>query len=539
MKKKNKWLGLFIAICACLLLSACAGKSGREVKTGIVFEPDAKEAAPALSPEEVTALKSTGEIDRNLPSTAMADVTKQYCFYLRQARATINNSVQRGQKYLPYARHVFKSKGLPQDLAYLAIVESAYNPQAKSRAGAAGAWQFMKVTGESFGLDQDSWTDDRYDIYEATEAAATYLKKLHQEFRDWPTAVAAYNAGQGKIRRAMEASGGQNFFEVRERNETLPEKLQLKEETKQYVPRFLAVVKIMRNLKALGFPPLSDEQYLQVARVAAKPGTDLKNLSKKLSINWGDFCLLNTHHKNSVVSSAVRDTYVYVPEDKAEEAKAILASQHQGEYQGWSAQTVGSGQTWRNLEKRYHVSAEKIKAANPSCSLKTGELIYLPDNAASVAIAKFGSSPSAKGSKNHPAQGAMLRHTLAQGETLYAVARKYAVEPSELMRQNGISDPGSLPVGLVLKIPTPEKTLASRKPNLQKRSPQNRESKGVGSSQGSLGKKKLEVYVVQPNDTFWKIAQRKHVSVEDLKRWNNLDEHGLKAGAVITYFAEQ
>ena len=153
----------------------------------------------------------------------------------------------------------------PEDLAYLAIVESGYKPEAFSHAGAAGAWQFMPSTGKKYGLDQDKWTDERLDPYEATEAAASYLQKLYDDFGDWPTAIAAYNAGEGKMQRALEGSGSRNFFEVRERNETLPEKTRLREETKQYVPRFLAVTKIMRNLPQLGFE--GGDVFLQLLKL--------------------------------------------------------------------------------------------------------------------------------------------------------------------------------------------------------------------------------------------------------------------------------
>ena len=452
MKKIHGCLSVLLSLCACFLLAACAGKGASEVTPEIVYEPEAQEAAPPLTPEEVTALKSTGEIDKDLSSTAMADVTKQYRYYLRSGRAVITTSLKRGQQYFPYARSVFQKRGLPEDLAYLAIVESGCRADVTSRAGAAGAWQFMKETGASFGLDKDAWTDDRLDIYEATEAAASYLEKLHREFRDWPTAIAAYNAGQGKIRRAMEASGGRNFFEVRERNETLPEKLQLKEETKQYVPRFLAVVKIMRNLNSLNFTLPSEGTPVNVTRVAAKPGTDLKSFSRSLSIDWGDFCLLNKHHQQNAITSAVRDTYVYVPEDRAQQAQALLAARHQGEYAGWRTCRIDKPQTWKKLEKRYHVSAEKLRAVNPGCSLKTGDLVFLPDNAATIALSTRPMQQTQLPQK-YSGSGPLRMHTLAANETLYSVARRFQVSPSILMQYNGISDPSSIPAGKVLRIP--------------------------------------------------------------------------------------
>lgn len=511
---KMVWLSCLIA---CLFLTGCAGKKANQVKVEVAFEPEAIKE-PALSPEEVACLKSTGEIDRNLPSTAMADVTKQYRYYLRQGRAHMQASVRRSEKYLPYAREVFHKRGMPKDLAYLAIVESGYRTDAKSHAGAVGAWQFIPGTGKNFGLHQDGWTDERMDFYEATEAAADYLRKLHTKFQDWPTAIAAYNAGEGKMKRALDASGSRNFFEVRERNETLPYDLQLREETKQYVPRFLAVTKIMRNLKALNFMT-TGEPGVSVARLKAQPGTDLKSFSKSLNIPWGDFCKLNTHHRGEITSVS-QSTYVYVPKDKAEAGSALLAERPKGEYANWQVCTINSsGKSWKQLGNYYHIPSEKLRALNPGCSLKTGELVFLPSQ-------KGVGTSSGSLRAERRSYGKTRTHVLQRQETLYSVAKRYGVSPTELMHYNHISSPAHLPTGKVLQIPShQEKHYAKVEPH-------------EGTHYGSLGKRPSKVYVVQAHDTLWSIAKRNHTSVDELKRWNNVDERTLQTGAKLTVYAD-
>lgn len=510
---------LCCVLSATFLLQACAGKQASKSELpDIVLEPQAKEKAPVLSPQEIQALKSSGEIDRNLSSTAMADVTKQYAYYLRAGRKHMNVSIARCGKYLPYVREVFHKRGLPRDLAYLAIVESGFRTDAKSPVGAAGAWQFMKGTGVTYGLDNDTWTDDRLDIYEATEAAASYLGKLYAQFHDWPTAIAAYNAGEGKMRRAMQESGGHNFFEVRERNEIISEKNRLREETKQYVPRFLAVVKIMRNLKTLNFTPIDENQAVKVCRVMASPATDLKSLSRNLNIEWGEFCLLNRHHQGPL-SSATRETYVYVPEDKVCQAKGLLAGNCKGEYTGWQTRRIEhTGHSWKSLERKYRVSGEKLRAANPGCTLKAGEYIYLPGTYADAGK-RPGLKPGAHVSESFPRRNAATVHTLRANETVYAVARRYGVSPIELMRVNGISNPSALRIGSSLRIPGPVH-------HGQIKAPAN----------GQLGKK--QIYVVKKDDTFWNIARRLHVSVEDLYRWNGVNSANLREGTRLAFYAE-
>lgn len=514
MLGKTLILYAMLLVSACLL-SACGGIN-QGVKTGIVFEPEAKNVEPPLTQEEVAALQSEGEIDRNLSSTAMADVTKQYKFYLHKGKKNIKASIKQCEKYLPYTREIFANKGMPKDLAYLAIVESGYRTKAKSPVGAAGAWQFMKRTGTAFGLDQDSWTDDRLDVYEATEAAATYLSKLFQEFRDWPTAIAAYNAGEGKMRRAMAASGGKNFFEVRDRNETLDDKLKLREETKQYVPRFLAVVKIMRNLKTLNFPTMNEEKAYQVERLVAQPGTDLKQISKSISVKWGDFCDLNSHHQ-SPITSASRETYVYVPKEKVAKAVHALANKPQGEYAGWKTCTLTHGETWQKLAKRYNVPEDRLQAVNPGCSLQTGAIVYLPGNAATAMVAKTSIDHLKKGTNKDRV------HTVQSRETLYAVAHKYGVSPIALMKYNQIGDPAKLHPGTKLRIPEGKAEIAK--------------SPAQGSSYGSLGSRKNTGqsgthYVVQSNDTYWKISRKFNVTVEQLKAWNRSGDQ-LRVGETL------
>ena len=510
-----------VAICVVSLFLAACGTKDKGEMSGIVLELDAKESGPKLKPEEVTALKSEGEIDKNLPSTAMSDVTKQYKYYLYNARKHTSASIKRCELYLPYAKGIFEERGMPKDLAYLAIVESGYKADAKSRSGAAGTWQFMQRTGTAYGLNQDTWTDDRYDFYEATEAAATYLKKLYKDFRDWPTAIAAYNSGEGKMRRALDGSGSKNFFEVRERNETLPEKLQLREETKQYVPRFLALVKIMRNLKELGLPTIREDRARQVERLVAQPATDLKAVAKGLSMDWEEFSALNIHHQ-APVTSASRETYIYVPADKAERAKTVLAEAKSGEYAGWTTCTIEKPESWKSLEKRYRISGEKLKKLNPCCSLKTGDVVFVPGNAAAYAYASRDAAPrNAKGQKIHVFQ---------PQETLYGVAKRYSVSPLALMKENGIQDPRNVSSGTRLRIP--ETTVAANGP-------------AQGTSYGSLGtqaasrkKSGTTIYVVQSKDTIWKISRQFNMSVEDLKRLSSVDEHSLRIGTRLVVNAE-
>lgn len=553
--RKNRWLqpGLLLLALSvlCLALTGCGARKSAspEVSMPGVIVPET--GGDPLTHTEVAALKSTGHIDRDVPDHAMEDVALQYKYFLRKGRQTMCSFSKRSEQYLDYARQVFRSRGMPEELANLAIVESGYRPDARSPAGAAGAWQFMPGTGTLYGLQQDWWTDERLDPYKATEAAADYLQKLHNDFGDWPTAIAAYNAGEGKMSRAKLGTGGRNFFEVKALNHTLDEKTQLREETKQYVPRFMAVTKIMRNLPQLGFEPIQPEKAPGVVRLTARPGTDLTAFSRACNLSWPEFVSYNRHHKRRITCTD-RCTFVYVPARSQKLAEQYLCTAQPASYAGWGPVTVASpADSWEKLSRRANVPVARLKAVNPDMGrLKAGQTILAPrgvsmSRAAVAALdEKTGKRAKAKTTaarepvKGRPESGARSRdsgktvarggtHTLQANETLYAVARKYNVSVAALQEHNDIDNPGKVRQGHVLRIPPPG-------------AQQRKNSPVTGGASGSIGKKRARktTYTVQANDSLWKIARKYNVSVADLKRWNRVDEKSLRSGARLVVAEE-
>lgn len=507
-------IGLVMGICA------CAGKQSPEPTVMEPAKPEAAESvvnSGAFSREERAALESTGQIDRKIPSHAKADVAQQYKYFLRDGRKIMCKFSQNSEQYLAYARKVFRDRGMPEELANLAIIESGYRPGAISRAGAAGAWQFMPFTGQKYGLAQDWWQDERLDPYRATEAAADYLQKLYNDFGDWPTAIAAYNAGEGKMSRAKEGTGGKDFFEVKARNHLLDDKRQLREETTQYVPRFLAVTKIMRNLPKLGFDPIAPEKATEVTRLEAKPGTDLTAVSRAINLPWNDFQKYNPHHKRTITCTD-RVTYIYVPKHAQENARNFLCTNEAAAYAGWKPVKVAATRdSLESISKRANIPLGRLQIANPGIStLKSGQTVLLPGslNLGRTALAAMDrkTAPAAKAAKNASNHLASQNHQLAPRETLYSIARKYNVTVAELMDCNGLASAEKLRAGQTLRIPSKNAPVK-------------------GGASGSIGKKKT--HLVQKKDNLWTIARKYNVSVEELKRWNNVAETNLRAGSTL------
>ena len=527
---RRLWTRGLCLLLAGALLAGCSARQGGEADEGISLRVPAEEAATPLSPAEQAALQSAGPIDRNIPADAMQEVTLQYKHFLNKGRPTMKVFSRRAENYLAYSRKVFRTRGMPEDLAYLAIVESGYRPDAVSRAGAAGAWQFMPYTGMKYGLNQDWWMDERLDPYRATEAAADYLQKLYGDFRDWPTAIAAYNAGEGKMRRALEGTGTDDFYGVCRRNQMLDDKAQLREETRQYVPRFIAITKIMRNLPQLGFDPIRPEAAPPVLRFTARPGTDLMGLSRACGMTWEDFVAMNRHHRRPITSTE-RSTFVYVPQRVEQQATAFLRGSGSRAFAQWQPKKVQtSADSWVKISRRSGVSVAQLKAVNPGTdAIYAGDMVLVPRHvnmSASAVNRQNGGAGSRNAARERrPAPAAVAAsgktHVLQPSETLYGVARKYGVSVAAIQDANDIDNPNTIRAGQRLRIPA-ETTVAERK-NPSGRLGASRSGRRAGRA----------TYTVRPGDSLWNIARRYDVSVEDLKRWNNVDENALRVGATM------
>lgn len=454
-----------------------------------------------LSPEEKNALASTGDFDRDLSAAEMRDVELHFKSLVHDGRLTVTRSIERARAYMPYILKVLREENLPRDLAYLAFVESNYNPLARSGSGALGMWQFIAGTGKHCGLRQDWWVDERRDPYISTRAAAAYLTELNGLFQDWHLAISAYNAGPGKIGRGLAATGAKSFFELRDRNDWITDpKDKMSEENKQYLPKFLAVCKIMRNLGLLGFPLLEVSESSAAVAVSAKPGTDLMALCKSLGMDWETFLSHNAGFKRYITPPG-NSTNVHVPPHLALETETLLKKAPARSYEGWKPYTVKRGDTMPRIAKRAGVSVAELRRVNQvSEPLHSGMTLMLPGT--SRAVAGRTSSP-ARSSSRAPAT-AKASHVVRAGETLYSIARSYNLRHEEVMAVNNLSGADIRP-GQRLVLPVGSGS-ASR-----------------GSAHDRAHARRTVTYKVQSGDTLWAIARKFNVSPRELLTLNNMD----------------
>jgi membrane-bound lytic murein transglycosylase D len=467
-------------------------RADREEEMMPVYTP--RDDGVPLSQNELHAFKTVSDLDRSLSEEEARIVELHFKFFVHQHRATFERFLERSSRFLPHIRKTFTSRGIPEDIAYLCMVESGGNPNARSPAGASGLWQFMPITGRKFGLIQNAWVDERRDPYKATFAASDYLLKLYSDFGDWYLAVAAYNAGEGKIGRAVSGTGAKGFFELCRLDEQLEEKSRLKGETREYVPRLIAVAKIMRNLQRLGFTLPSPDRAWNLSPLTVPPGTNLAGLAKHLGLSWDEFSGMNPAFRRNISSPAASST-AYVPPDNLAAALTWVASDQARALTGWKEYTVKKGDTLASIAKRHKTSVAAIREANAFTQLPArGTSILLPGSGAAE---KASSSPAGAGD-----------YIVQPGDTLSGLAQRWGRDVQSIRRANRMqAGESALKPGQRILLPGNSKQ--SPAPGPAGRS-------GAGPSDGAQ-------HVVRAGDTVYGIAGMFGVSVQDMCDANNLD----------------
>ncbi|WP_051617440.1 lytic transglycosylase [Desulfonatronovibrio hydrogenovorans] len=440
-----------------------------------------------LTEAEEKALETEVGFDFFLDAQETQAMENYFKMFTHTHRTTFENWLRRSEQFLPYIRDVFEERGLPLDLIYLPFAESGFNAWAYSRAGAAGLWQFMPATGRHYGMRVDWWLDQRRDPYISTHKAADYLEKLYGDFDDWYLALAAYNAGEGRVARALRQSGHDNYFD-------LIKGPYLARETRNYVPKFLAILKIVHNLEELGFEPINWEAAPALQKTEVRPGTDLLALARACNMSWDEFKNLNPAFRRQVSPSDSK-ARVVLPEEKLELARNFLESPDSAPYAGYQRYQVRNGDSWWRISNRFGVPVNVLKAVNNTNSnlLRTGQYVIVPASGSTG-----GQALASQGTTTQDHAQRRGSYIVQRGDTLWNISRKFNVNMDTLMAANGISNARSLRAGQTLYIPGPTQASAQE------------------------GSGRLVNYQVRRGDTIWGIAQRFGVRASDLQRWNNI-----------------
>ncbi|MBX7051074.1 MAG: LysM peptidoglycan-binding domain-containing protein [Flavobacteriales bacterium] len=432
-------------------------------------------------------------LDKNTPFDLVYNGTVQdfINLYAVRRRDISTKVLGMSELYFPMIEEQLAKYGIPLEMKYLAIVESALNPTAISRAGAGGLWQFMVSTGKMYGLEVSSYQDERFDAYKSTDAACRYLKFLYNTFGDWQLALAAYNSGPGNVNKAIRRSGGKrDFWSI---------KPYLPKETQGYVPAFIAVNYVMNHASEYNiYPKKPLTTFFEIDTIGVTKRVDFNELAKVVNMPVDDIAFLNGTYKLKEIPDNGHKHYLVLPIEKM-------------------------GLFMANEDAVYAQSA--VKRQEPELTATASVAEKTPDGKVANVVWETG----------------WKNHKVKKGESLGTIANKYDVTLAQLRKWNKIKNSKIVP-GQTLKVQTkvkktiytdaPEEEVAQNNttPKVQQGSEASEEesyqdeAKAQVTEKVEVNKPQYKYYTVQKGDTLYKIASAKGVSVAQIKNLN----HGLK-----------
>ena len=310
----------------------------------------------------------------DIPVVYNEAVKKWIQYFTNKGRSYFESYAARAGRYAPLMAEILERMGLPRDLIFLAMNESGFQNEARSWANAVGPWQFMSFTGKKFGLEINWFLDERKDPLKASVAAAEYLKRLYLWFNNWELAMAAYNAGEGKIGRAIKMYKTENFWKLRLGR-------YLKSETKEYVPKIMAMAIIGKNLSSFGFEGIDFWHPLDFAEVEVKGGTDLYQVAKDLEITFESLKRLNPEITLWFVPLDKESYSLRIPKEIVGRWEQLASNEksYVGDAQ-FQRYKVGKSQTLEMIAKKFKVDKKVLMALNEfeNSKLSKGQEILLP-----------------------------------------------------------------------------------------------------------------------------------------------------------------
>jgi membrane-bound lytic murein transglycosylase D len=422
-------------------------------------------------------------------------VEKWMRYYQGRGRPQFSRWLARYERFGPTMASILEDENLPSELVCAAMIESGLQPKIRSRAGAVGWWQFMRSTARHRGLQVDEWIDERRDIEMSTRAAAKHFALLHRMFQDWALALAAYNSGEYRIQRAIGLSGEADYWTMR-----------LPRETREYVPKFIAAARIVRNPDRYGFEGIQGKP-LAFDRLSLDDAYSLSQVSKATGISSSDLRALNPQLLAGVTPPGRKNYGLRVPAGEADGAMEALAKIPEDERITWRKHRLRRGETLGLLARRYHTSVHSIMQINGISNarrIRAGRVLTIP-YPRGVQIAETSSRRSTRTALAPPPPNqAAWSYKVRRGDTLVHIARESGCTVASIRRINSIRHDRIYPgQELVLHVP--------------------RGKKVKGATLLAAANSKATSYTVRKGDTLSAISRRFRVQLTDLLRWNNLN----------------
>jgi membrane-bound lytic murein transglycosylase D len=473
--------------------------------------------------------------------------------YSGRGKTSFNRSLKRSGRYLAMARRIFAEEGVPQDLTFLAHVESAFRFNARSHKRALGLWQFMRGTARIYGLRCDSYIDERLDPEKETRAAARYLKDLHERYDDWYLALAAYNTGAGRVDRAIRRLGTRDFWEIARTRFLL-------NETRNFVPAILAVTILAKSPGAYGLSEEADPP-IEYDTVTVDSPTDLRVVAQCTRTPLAELQELNPALLLNQTPAKPPAYDIHVPKGMGETFARTFAEIPPDQRLVYHQHKVRRGQTLGLLAQRYGTTVRAIQDANGMgrrTMIRIGQTLKIPS--------RHGGGLAYLDREN------AVEHVVCSGEYLGRIAQTYGVSVGTIAEANGLANPRLIYPGQVLRIPPatdgrrrarqdaardaagdlavsvskPAGTGPAQSPATEvitQHARNTSDSLGrvpttahiVAQAREAIKREKEtaanlpppRVHVVRWGDTLSEIAERYHIRLSDLRQWNALGRRSI------------
>lgn len=361
----------------------------------------------------------------------------------------IDHIVERSRRYLFYIVEEVERRGMPTEIALIPIIESAFDPIAYSRQHASGLWQFIPSTARAFGLEQNWWYDERRDVVAATRAALDYLQKLYKMFGDWKLTLAAYNCGEGVLKRSLDENhSGSGHVHFRD--------LQLPLETKNHVAKLIAVRNIIANPENFGIKlkPLPNRPYFEQVEITQH--IDIKLAAKLAGVPENEFTALNPAYHRPVIRIDDSPRTLLLPVNKAKTFVTNLEN-YDKSLVSWRVYRVKEAETIEGLSSRYAITVAELAEINgisENDTLRRGQTLLVPrgkskarENHYHLVQNDRDSDRNTYSSLNDP-----IIYVVKKGDTLYDIARRYGIDIKEIKSWNSNSERLSIGQKLTLRL---------------------------------------------------------------------------------------
>ncbi|MEW6595588.1 MAG: LysM peptidoglycan-binding domain-containing protein [Thermodesulfobacteriota bacterium] len=396
--------------------------------------------------EGPSATAAAPEIAFDFPMVMNPQVEHYLNYFQNNLRRRFSDWLGRASRYLPMIQEKLRSAGLPEDLAYLPLIESGFNLHAYSPASAVGPWQFMRGTARQYGLTVNEYVDERRDPVKSTQAAVEYLRDLYEEFGSWHLAVAAYNAGGGRIRRATQKYETDDFWEIAATSH-------LSTETQQYVPKLIAAIMIAKEPGKYGFSDINCDDTFCYETVYVPRRTALAAVALASSINLDVLEDLNSELRRGMTPPEPAVYALKVPPGSKEAVLRNLSRVRAVTETRFKEHVVKKGDTIPRLSKKYGVKKSALLKANKlrKEKIKVGQRLRIPYTTTAYTMVAQAEPRKAKSQKEArtplPKKDHRIVHRIRAGETLSSLARRYRVSVEQIIAWNRLKNPKQLQIG--------------------------------------------------------------------------------------------